>query len=91
MWLKKGLETPSNDTIICWDLSQEGLVLLFSEGVISNNTSVAVRCHASFATGRGDTATVEIRELTFRDGQAEMAANSLATNFITISAINDEN
>ncbi|MCK5454438.1 MAG: hypothetical protein KAJ16_08750, partial [Calditrichia bacterium] len=78
MWLKKGLETPANDTIICWDLAPEGLILLFSDGLISNNTSLDVRCHASFTRGRGDTATVEIREVTFRDGQSEINENPLA-------------
>ena len=64
MWLIKGLENPSNDTIVSWELSPDGLILLFSNGLVDNNSNLDVRCHASFTTGRGDTAMVEIREVT---------------------------
>jgi hypothetical protein len=91
MWLKRGLESPSNDSIVCWELSPDGLILLFTNGLLNDNSNLNVRCHTSFTLGRGDTAVVEIREVIFRDGQTDVAANSLATDFIPMSAINDEN
>lgn len=90
MWLKRGLETPVNDTIICWDLAPGGLILLFSNGLISNNTGLDVRCHASFTQGRGDTAVVELREVVFRDGESEISENSIAATSIPI-VNNEEN
>jgi hypothetical protein len=84
MWLKKGLETPANDTIICWDLTPGGLILLFSNGLINNNTSLDVRCHASLTKGREDTAAVEIREVTFRNGESEISENSIASTSVPV-------
>jgi hypothetical protein len=67
------------------------LVLLFSEGVLNNNTSLNVRCHTSFSGSRDDTATVVLREVSFQNGQTEIAASSLADHIIPLAPLNEEN
>jgi len=82
MWLKQGLEIPTNDSVVCWEVSPEGLILLFAENRINSGNRLAVRCHAAFTAAASDTATVQLREVRFRSGQAETQNSSLAEGII---------
>ncbi|UCF65739.1 MAG: hypothetical protein JSW33_07870 [bacterium] len=82
MWLKRGLEIPANDSVVCWEASEEGLILLFRESRITNNSRLQVRCHAAFIPTASDTALVQLREVRFRSGQTETLDAALAEGTI---------
>jgi len=82
MWLKRIVEIPVNDSVVCWEISERGLMLLFTENRISNGGRLEVRCHAAFTAAVSDTATVQLREVRFRSGQVETQNSSLAEGII---------
>ena len=82
VWLKNDAAVPELDSVICWQSTPEGLVLLFREGLLDNGSLLEVRCHSNLAGGQGDSAIVQIRTVQVTSGGIESASSIISSGMI---------
>ena len=62
MFLQNKNETPSQETVICWDLSAEGIVLFFQNGQFNSGDRLVIKTMTSQIKKRiADNPTINIR------------------------------
>lgn len=72
LWLKKSLERPVQDSVVCWEEGEDGLLFFFAEGVIQNGTRLAIRCHGGVSGVVSDTALAQVREARLQGETAQV-------------------
>ena len=82
VWLKNDPAVPELDSVISWQSTPEGLVLLFREGLLNNGSVLEVRCHSNLASGQGDSAVVQLRTVQVTSGGIESASSIISSGMI---------
>ena len=82
IWLKNDAAVPELDSVISWQSTPDGLVLLFQEGLLDNGSLLEVRCHSNLASGVGDSAMVQIRSVEVTSGGIESASPIISSGMI---------
>ena len=82
IWLKNDAAIPDRDSVVSWQSTPDGLVLLFQEGLLDNGTLLEVRCHSNLASGVGDSAMVQLRSVEVTSGGIESAPAIISSGMI---------
>jgi hypothetical protein len=82
VWLKNDPAVPELDSVISWQSTPDGLVLLFQEGLLDNGSVLEVRCHSNLASGVGDSAIVQLRSVQVSSGGIESASSVITSGMI---------
>ncbi len=82
VWFKNDPAVPDLDSVISWQSTPEGLVLLFREGLLDNGSMLEVRCHSNLASGVGDSAVIQIRTVQVSSGGIESASAIISSGMI---------
>ena len=86
MWLKKSLERPAQDSVVCWEEGEDGLLFFFAESVIQSGTRLTIRCHGGVSGSVADTALAQVREASLQGETAQVTDAVLTqTNFPAIT------
>ena len=86
MWLKKSLEIPDQNSVVCWSDGESGLQLFFAEGFLQGGLNLEVRCHAGINGSVSDTTVASISVVNLQNGNAETSSTILIQgNFPAIS------
>jgi hypothetical protein len=86
LWLKKSLERPAQDSVVCWEEAEDGLLFFFAEGAIQSGTRLTIRCHGGVSGSVADTALAQVREASLQGETAQVTDAVLTqTNFPAIT------
>ena len=72
LWLKKSLERPEQDSVVCWAEGEDGLLFFFAEGLIQSGARLAIRCHGGVSGSVADTALAQVREARLQGESAQV-------------------
>jgi len=91
IWLKNDAAVPERDSVISWQSTPEGLILLFREGLLNNGSVLDVSCHSNLGKSQADSAVIQIRTVQASAGGIEAASQSVASGIIPARNMKTEN
>jgi hypothetical protein len=91
IWLKNDAAVPERDSVISWQSTPQGLILLFREGLITVGSELAISCHSNLANSRVDSAMVQLRAVQVTSGGVEAASPPISSGIIPAPNIQTEN
>lgn len=91
LWLLKDSAVPKRDSVIAWQTTPEGLILLFREGLVENNQMLKLNCHSNLANSQVGPVEVQIRAVQATDSGIETASPVLSSGIIPARQTQTEN
>lgn len=91
LWLINDLAAPERDSVVAWQTTPEGLVLLFREGLIANNQLLDISCHSNLANSQVESAEVQIRAVRLTDSGIEAVSPVISSGIIPARQTQTEN
>ncbi len=79
LWLKKGNRLPQQDSVAVWDVTADGLILLFRPGLVKRGDDVIIRCHAGFNAALPEGSAIQLKEVTVQNGSLKPVEQSVAS------------
>jgi len=91
LWLLNDSAVPARDSVIAWQITPEGLILLFREGLIENNQVLELSCHSNLANGQMGPVEVQIRAVQVTESGIETSSPVISSGIIPARQIQTEN
>jgi hypothetical protein len=82
IWLKNDAAVPARDSVITWQSTADGLILLFREGLVTDGSELAVSCHSNLASSRLDSTVIQLRAVQLTPGGIETASETISSGII---------
>ena len=76
MWLQNLSTIPEQDSVITWQSSPNGIILLFREDLIKNGDQLNINCNGSMKTGGEEQHSIQIKDVEWSSGNLEVSEQS---------------
>ncbi len=82
MWLQNLTTIPEQDSVITWQSSPNGIILLFREDLIKNGDQLNINCNGSMKAGGEEPHGIYIKDVEWRSGNIEVSEQSFVNGSI---------
>jgi hypothetical protein len=91
LWLLKGNSVPQQDSVVVWQVTPQGLILLFKSNLVKAGDGMLIRCQAQISNGLPEGSTVQVKEVTNQNGNLRLLEQSMASANIPSIPQKEEN